>query len=437
MRILNSPAAVCSPEKLATSLPLTSLYADSLGRPARRKRSQKTCKSKSKTTSFEESGVAEQPSLVVPQNVLFFNYFHKMKNAFLKVLPCVLFLSTLCVGCEQNEEDDLGEKSEVTTSQVLILNEGAYQANNAGITVYDPDKKEVTVEELYAAVNGRQMGDTGQDILVDGDDVFVSVYGSSYVARLNMQGEQQASHNFTEVEGQPRYMAADKTHLYVSLYSGNVAVLDRSTMAVTALIPVGANPEGMAMIGDRLYVANSGWGYDQTISVIDLTKGENIQTITCATNPQQFVVVNGELFLFAYGPYDENLNCPYPVQKVDAANGTVTDITNASRGTMMGFDKLLLLSTTTDWKTNTTVNTFFTYDVTMDKLSTAVPFIDAPEELFSTSIYMMECNPRTGEVYIGVSDFVSPGTVFRFSATGYLIDTFQAGINPSQAAFFK
>lgn len=372
-----------------------------------------------------------------PQHVLFFSYLHKMKNAFLKILPYVLLLSTLWIGCEPNGEDDSGKKAEVIVSQVLILNEGAYQANNAGITVYDPEKKEVTVEELYATANGRQMGDTGQDILVDGDDVYVSVYGSSYVARLNMQGEQQASHSFTEAEGQPRFMVADNTHLYVTLYSGNVAVLDRSTLAVTVLIPVGANPEGMALMGDHLYVANSGWGYDQTISVIDTKKGENIQTITCAVNPQQFVVVNDKLFLFAYGPYDENWNCPYPVQQVDVTNGTVTDITNACRGTMMGFDKLLMLNSATDWATNTTVNSFFTYDVTMDKLSTSSPFTDAPEELYSGNIYMMDCNPRTGEVYIGVSDFVSPGTVYRFSATGFLTDTFQTGINPSHATFFK
>lgn len=360
-----------------------------------------------------------------------------MKNDFLKFLPFALLLCALWTGCEPNEEDDPDKKVEVTASQVLILNEGAYQANNTGITVYDPEKKEVAVEELYAAANGRQMGDTGQDILVDGDDVFVSIYGSSYVARLNMQGEQQASHSFTAEEGQPRYMTAVGECLYVTLYSGNVAVLDRKTMAVQKLIPVGANPEGMAVLDGRLYVANSGWGYDQTISVIDLAKGENVQTIPCAVNPQQLVVVDGKLFLFAYGPYDENWNCPYPVQQVDVAKGTVADVTNACRGTMMGFDKLLLLQTDNDWTTNTTVNTFFTYDVTVGKLSTSMPFTDAPAELFSSNIYMMECNPRTGEVYIGVSDFVSPGTVYRFSATGYLLDTFKTGINPSQAAFFK
>lgn len=360
-----------------------------------------------------------------------------MKNDFLKILPCVLLMGALWTGCEPNGEDDPGQKSQVTSSQVLILNEGAYQANNAGITVYDPDRKEVTVEELYAAANGRQMGDTGQDILVDGEDVFVSVYGSSYIARLNLQGEQQASHSFTETEGQPRYLAADQTHLYVSLYSGNVAVLDRTTMAVTALIPVGANPEGMVLMDNRLYVANSGWGYDQTISVIDITKGENVQTIPCAVNPQQLMVVDGQLFVFAYGPYDENWNCTYPVQRVDVSAGKSIDITHASRGTMMGFDKLLLLNSTTDWTTNATVNTFFTYDVTLDKLSTSAPFVDAPEELFTSNIYMMECNPRTGEVYIGVSDFVSHGTVYRFSATGYLVDTFHTGINPSQATFFR
>ena len=360
-----------------------------------------------------------------------------MKNDFLKTLPFVLLLCAMGAGCEPNAEDDPEQQLEVTSSQVFILNEGAYQGNDAGITLYDAEEKAVVTEDLFLAANGRQLGDTGQDILADGDDLFVSVYGSSYVARLNRKGELQCSRAFTAEEGQPRYLAVDATHLYVTLYSGNVAVLDRSTLTLQKLIAVGANPEGMAVLDGRLYVANSGWGNDQTVSVIDLATGECVQTIACAVNPQQLVVIGDKLFLFAYGPYDENWSCPYPVQQVNAEEGTVTDVTYAARGTQMGYDKLLLLSSETDWSTGTTTNTFFTYDVTIGKLSEAVPFADAPAALFTSSIYMMECNPYTGEVYIGVSDFVSAGTVYRFSATGYLLDTFRTGINPSQAAFFN
>lgn len=358
-----------------------------------------------------------------------------MKIDCLKILSGVVVLCAFLVGCEP-EQNPVDPATDVTVSQVLILNEGSYQGNNAGITVYDPDAKAVTVDELYSMANGVRMGDTGQDILVDGDDVYVCVYGSSYVARLDMSGKNIAQHLFTEEEGQPRYMAVSGDNIYVTLYSGNVAVMDRMTLDVKKLIGVGSNPEGIVCCDGKLYVANSGWGDDQTISVIDIAREENVQTIQCAVNPQQFVVVDGNLFLFAYGPYDENWNCPYPVQAVDRATGVVSDLCNAIRGTVMGFDKLLLLRNETDWSTYTTTNTFFTYDVTTNTLSASSPFRDAPDEVLTGSIYMMECDVRTGEVYIGVSDYVTAGTVYRFSATGYLLDKFTVGINPSQAAFF-
>ncbi|MFD6969671.1 YncE family protein [Streptomyces sp. NPDC059979] len=60
---------------------------------------------------------------------------------------------------------------------------------------------------------------------------------------------------------------------YVTRLDGTVAVIDGTSSSVSATIPVGSQPQGLAVEphSDRLYVANSG---DGTVSVIDLAASE-------------------------------------------------------------------------------------------------------------------------------------------------------------------
>ncbi|MFD4620355.1 YncE family protein, partial [Streptomyces sp. NPDC058475] len=63
--------------------------------------------------------------------------------------------------------------------------------------------------------------------------------------------------------------AQDNTFAYVTNdSSGTVSVIDTATNTVTATIPVGTAPQGVALTpdGTRVYVTNSG---SDTVSVID------------------------------------------------------------------------------------------------------------------------------------------------------------------------
>ena len=59
--------------------------------------------------------------------------------------------------------------------------------------------------------------------------------------------------------------------------TGTVSVIDLATFTVTASIPTGLHPTGMAFWGDYLLVANA---YDDTVSVIDTTKNAVSSTIS-------------------------------------------------------------------------------------------------------------------------------------------------------------
>ena len=84
-----------------------------------------------------------------------------------------------------------------------------------------------------------------------------------------------------------RYIVGNEGYVYVSSYVGPVQIdptapkgavfkVDTLSMQVVGSVEVGYQPEEMTIVGNRLYVVNSGGymppNYDNTISVIDLDK---------------------------------------------------------------------------------------------------------------------------------------------------------------------
>ena len=339
-----------------------------------------------------------------------------MKKVYRSAL-CACLVGFVLASCEP-EDPYRRDDSVVSNPDVFILCEGLWGANNADITAYKPDSLLCT-PEYYLAQNGLYLGDTGQDIIYHKNHLYVSVYGSSYVAKMDLEGKELARYSFSAEEGQPRYLAADGDYIYVTLYSGKVAKMKASDLSVVDYAPVGMNPE------------------DNRVTVIDVATFDSIASIIVEWNPQQFVVADDSVYLLAYGQYDENWDCDYPVQHIDVASGKVRTITNATRA--VAFDGMLYLcNSTTNWATNETENTFFTYDVATATVSNRSFLQGDTDELTSNSIYMMEVNPKNGDFYIGLAGakFVSSGMIHRCNREGRLIHRFDVGgANPNQAAF--
>jgi YVTN family beta-propeller protein len=70
-----------------------------------------------------------------------------------------------------------------------------------------------------------------------------------------------------------------------NFYSSNVSVIDTQTNTVTATIPVGANPVGVAAGRDRIFVTNLG---DGTVSVIDAATNTVVATINDSSTSNHY-----------------------------------------------------------------------------------------------------------------------------------------------------
>lgn len=369
----------------------------------------------------------------------------KIKNFFNWM--CVLAVGFSAVACSDDDDapvvDSEGSKVALPRHRMFILNEGKNEYNNAGIGFYAPDNNMESIDDIFYLQNDMHLGDTAQDMIVEGGKIYVAVHGSNYLARLNGACVEEARVSFTgdtELVGGIRYIAAEDGYVYASFHGSMVAKINAETMQVEAKLRTpGINLEGVAIAGDNLYVSNSysqtseGSVYYKDVFVIDLNTFTLNETLTVVENPNDMTEEDDKVFVISYGNYKD---LGYSFQMIEPANNNkVIELAVATK-MAAGNDKIYLVNSVTDWSTNISTNTFFSYDIKAGRVINESFLKNAPAELASSSIYMMTVDDENGDIYIGVSDYKSNGDMYRFKKDGTFVEKFDCGgLNPRTAVF--
>ena len=95
-----------------------------------------------------------------------------MKNIRIKLFAIIAL--ALLAGCSKVGNED---RNETKDGGYFVLNSGNINVNNSNISVFNVNNKELTLNAFYQA-NGKYLGDLGQDILVAGDEIYISVSNS-------------------------------------------------------------------------------------------------------------------------------------------------------------------------------------------------------------------------------------------------------------------
>lgn len=339
-----------------------------------------------------------------------------------------LLLSTFTFQSCKDDDDESKPEEVVKVKHIFILNEGLQSANNSTLDCYYPNGENSYQSKVYNTTNGEGLGDTGQDIICYGKRVYVSVWGSNYIAKLDQYGKVLEKYSFKSDEGEPRYLAAKDGYVYVSTYAGKVAKFDTSTIAAPiAFAEVGNNPEGIAVAGNYLVVCNSQQNNvaDNRLSIVDLSSFSLKKHIESEYgNFQQVTVVGNNVYVTYFTPAyaTETLS-------VDIENGTIKPAVAASKIATDGTSLYCINTTSPDW-----VN----YNTSYFKLGSTDSFLDltSTPELSSAIVYMFEIDPQNGDFYIGTTDYATNGNVYRFDKTGKFITKFEtSSISPNHAAF--
>lgn len=351
-----------------------------------------------------------------------------MKKILYAVLAAALTL--LSASCEKqnltrDEEDAAG---------YYVLNNGSMGMNNSEITSYDPETR-TAIGEMFSSVNGKALGDTAQDILTDGDDIYVSVNLSRIIFVTDRDLKIKKEIRATLPDGtvlSPRYLAkGGNGRIYVTYYEGYLGEINPSSDYAVSTTAVGPSPEGCAWADGKVFVSNSGGAnypnYDKTVSVVDPVSFKETSRIEVNVNPATMEACGNNVYVFSLGDYGAT---PAKVQRLDASSLKVTDLEYASPTAIALEDEMLyVMCGGYDSSWNPLPGTVYKHNARTDSaLGKFVADGTTLPQAYSLSA-------AGGYVWVGCSDYKTNGDVYVFSADGTLHDKFDSqGINPIAVA---
>ena len=367
-------------------------------------------------------------------------------RSILMTMLCSLMLGTGFVSCDN---EDFGPSDipapETSIHATLILNEGLWGANNAGIaanfvTTIDGKEGHKFIGNYYENANGKKMGDLANAMIEEDNNIYVVLNGSKYIGKLTTRVKEEARYTIPQGEGEPRCIDVEDGYAYVTQHGGQVIKLNTQDMTLAGTFKGGDNLEGIVEKDGKLYVANAwkldgsdNYLYNQELLVIDAKTMTQTGSIAVVDNPVQMYEIDGKIYVISQGNY---YDVQAALQVIDPKAGTSQFILNDVDKITEGLNGLIYgVKSTYDENWNT-INSFFTYNPSTGSVSETSFLQDAPSALSSTAIYLLEVDEDNGFIYVGTSDYVNSGTIYQFDKNGKLIQSFDSGgINPSAMIF--
>ena len=362
----------------------------------------------------------------------------KMNKLFYIFLSISLILGF--ASCSDDDNYPVVEPPIVGTG-AYVLNSGKGGNNNANIAYYDYKTGKVTYN-VFESLNGKGLGDTGQDIITYNNRTYVAVYGSAIIYVLDKTGKILSTIE-SEKDGkkqQPRNLTAYDGKVYVTYFDGYLARINPSTLKIEAQVAVGRNPEYVRASKGKLYVANSGGldyntaiGYDKTVSVVDVATFTEDKKINVVLNPDKMAVDSkGDIYVISNGNY--KMGQPdfisNTLQRIDADTQEVTQIGNATWMTVCN-DKLYVIYSQWDPNSGNTI----TYSVYDAKTETKITDNFITDGTVVSKPCSISADLVKNYIYIGTSDYTTNGDMYVFSTDGKLIKSFDTGgLNPMIAS---
>lgn len=312
---------------------------------------------------------------------------------------------------------------------VFVVNEGGFNASNASIDFLDTLENKI-YSDVFKSVNGRVLGDVAQSMAVTNTNGYVVLNNSAKIEVIRKKDAVSIA-SITGFQS-PRYMVVkDSTIAYVSdWFSNSVKVIDLVSNTITSSITVGAGPESMCIVGDRLYVTNcGGYDLDSTLSVIDLNSNTELTKIVVGDAPVAVTAdANGKVWVLCRGSYGVDFNSNDDDTKgqfvqIDPTNNQILKTIsigdkgdhpdkmriNAAKNTMYYLSSYQSLSGVYKFNIN-------------DNAASTTAFI-------SGYFYGLGYDKKKDQLYLGeVTSFTQNAKIIRYTSNGTLIDSYTTGI---------
>ena len=365
-----------------------------------------------------------------------------MKKCALLVFSMVVL--AVAAGCQKSEttsrDADLagvnvavGEKG--LFAKLFVLNEGNFQKNNSTLDFFRFSDGNY-VSDAFGSMNPavvQGIGDTGNDLALNEGKLWLVMNGSGYVHVLDAFDETLIA---SIAVPDPRYIAFDKSYAYVTSYAGaiyggvevkgKVYRISLSTYKVDGEVEVGCQPEGVAVSGNKLYVANSG-GYnyihENTVSVIDLASFKVSSSVTTASN-LHYMASDGQgaVYVSSYGEstwsqdadgnWIQSMSEPMGLYKISGASSSQVKDVHVSCMTMCSDGYIYAIGNAEEL---TGGYSNMLYKVSVKDGSVTSKAISGTDAAKVGNPYGICVAPGTGDIYIADADYTGPGKVWCFT----------------------
>lgn len=346
----------------------------------------------------------------------------------------VIFAVVSCDSEDDTQPRDPGEYAD----GVFVLNEGSMGNANASVS-FIPAAGDTVQGNLYKNTNDdKVVGDVLMDMVSVDTLSFLVLNNSQSLMVVNNKNFEHVT-EISEGISSPRYAVAHNDMIYVSQWGndGEIVVVDPKQLEVVNSIEVDAGPEGLAIVNDELWVANSGgYGQNNTVSVIDLTQETVKETLEVNDGPKSLVEdANGDVWVVCAGyteydpeTYEVVSSTPAALHKFDPASYEETE-SFAPDEEVYGKPGKIALSAD---KESIYFNGQGIWKMDVDAA-------ELPAETFAdVSPYGMSVDPDNGDVYFGIApSFEEAGYVEVYDANGNEVATYEEniGIGPNNFYF--
>lgn len=371
-----------------------------------------------------------------------------MKNIALYIL-IIITLSAI-VSCRKDEHIVVAEYQRIPGSisadskiaGMYLLNEGNMGSNKSTLDYLD-FLNSIYIVNCYPERNPtvvKELGDVGNDIQIYGNRLYAVINCSNKVevmdARTGIRIGQVEIPNC-------RYVRFHRGYAYITSYVAGVQIdpnaplgavfkVDTTNLQIVDKVSVGYQPDELVVLGDYLYVANSGGYrvpyYDNTVSVIEIERFKQVKKIPVGLNLHRIRADKyGRLWVSSRGNYND-VYSPYgPVpsqlfvleKKVGYNDMIVTDTIDVPCSNMaMHGDSLYVYSYEWDNQTNDGTPTYGIIDLRTKQLISKNFITDGSEKDIRMP-YGIAVHPETGDIYVtDAKNYVSTGALICYSPEG-------------------
>jgi DNA-binding beta-propeller fold protein YncE len=341
---------------------------------------------------------------------------------------------------------------------LYLLNEGNMGSNKSTLDYLDLTTGKYH-RNIYAAANPHvpmELGDVGNDL---------KIYGSKLYAVINCSNKVEVMDKHTTRRlGQVdipncRYIRFHEGYAYVTSYAGPVRIdlnyeqlgyvakVDTATLQVVDRCIVGFQPDELEIVGEKIYVANSGGyrvgaddygnrvsNYENTVSVVDIATFTEVKRIEVAINLHHLRADrHGNLWVSSRGDYyDIHASLHWIDTQTDTYGGSLA--IPASNFYLDG-DSLYIYCT--DWSYISYSNsvTYGIVDVAKREVMCRNFITDGTDKRIEIP-YGVVVHPITKDIYLtDAGGYTYPGTLYCYDRSGKKQWEARTGDIPAHFAF--